>query len=534
VRVDELHKHPELAKFFMHDRPGEPVTNYGALIGAHRRNEIVFACIMKMAQACIDPDLTVETLVKLPKPKLREDSEFLSDREFDQTRNTQWVPDPKHPFRKLILKPNDYMSQSDFLKAWVINLNVFGIFFAHKERNKGTKGVKALHPLPPTQVQPHTANMYQVTSWKYTPVDINQNKNRTVEPIIIPDKDMIVDRYFNPADPFFGSLSPLAVAMGTYDADLAYTDFIRSFFNNSAVPSGLLKILNRTLTEPESQTIKRRWRGQYTRQNQGQHNVVVLDQNAEYQPLGSKLKDLDSDVMRSQIESRLCMVFGVPPVLIHSYVGMQRATYNNADQAHKDFWANRMSPLFKDIRTKLMHSLLTEYATEDEILGGKIRLNFDMSQVKALQEDVDNIETRARENFSAGIITLNEAREVMKEQPDPYGDYYLRNVKLTPSYPDIAAQDASLLGAVPAVQVISSNSGGSVSEDVNNAAAQGDALARTNQDGTAQGGQVIDTQNPQASIVQQNLKPVKKVLVPVNVQLKNGKITRAYIEHEEK
>lgn len=133
------------------------------------------------------------------------------------------------------------------------------------------------------------------------------------------------------------------------------------------------------------------------------------------------------------VESRICAVFGVPPLLVYAVIGLayvnQRAS---AKEAHRDFWHNKMGPNFKRKRTWLEHTLLPEWEKKEDIVRRRCRLSWDMTEVAAMQEEVDTKLTRAREDFKAGAITLNQYLSQCGLPRDPSGDYYLRPINQIP------------------------------------------------------------------------------------------------------
>ena len=210
-----------------------------------------------------------------------------------------------------------------------------------------------------------------------------------------------------------GTLSPLAAAIREVDMDQAQTDYIRSFFNNAGVPSGILTIKGRSLMQDEANEIRSRWRAQHGRESGNQHDIVVMDENAEYQRLGAMLGELDSDSVRGFSESRITMGFGVPPLILYAYFGLLRATYNNLPEAWKQFWVSTMSAEMGGWRSFFELNLLPMYYTTgyEPVLDEQVRLYWDTSEVKALQENEDASHTRYRENWLAGGTTLDEFRE---------------------------------------------------------------------------------------------------------------------------
>lgn len=381
-------------------RPQYPDTDINSLMTAQRRNELVFACINKLAMGAIDPTLRVE----------------------QKSRDGDWMPVEGHPLTRLMMKPNSMMDSAAFLKAWIVSEQTTGVFYAEIVRSPAGAPIQ-LWPLDPRKVFPipgEGEDGQYIVAYEYRD---GLNKVR------LEAKDVIAKQLYDQKNKYQG-LSPLAVAMGSVDADSAQTDYVRAFFNNAGMPSGLIKVKGRTITPEESQYIKEQWLMKYGRAWGKTHDVAVLDEGADYEKVGANLNELESDSMRGQTESRICMVFDVPPMLVGAKVGLEHSTYSNMEQAQKGLWDNKLSPMFKEYRSFLTWRLLPEFVDIERIYAEIVRLNWDMSQVAALQEDVEAMQKRARDNFRAGIITLNEARAAVGEKPDQAGEYYLRTANL--------------------------------------------------------------------------------------------------------
>jgi HK97 family phage portal protein len=306
------------------------------------------------------------------------------------------------------------MDEAAFTQRAITSRDIAGRFYAEIVRGQNGLPVR-LYPLNPAKVfvipRDDKINDYEFR---------NGDKR-----VIIKGEDMIDWSMESPLNEY-DALSPLAVCLGSVDADRAQTDFIRAFFNNSGVPSGILTVKNRTLNQAQADEIRGKWRLMFGRQFGSQHDVAVLDENAEYQKIGQGVGELQGDSLREFVETRVFMVFGTPPLITYAYAGLLRSTYSNLGEANEQFWDLTLTPWFKEWRTFLTWRLLTEFVSEDLLFGERVRLNWDMSQVAALQEDVDAIYARALEAFKAGGLMLNEYREKIGEKPDPAGDYYLR------------------------------------------------------------------------------------------------------------
>jgi len=206
----------------------------------------------------------------------------------------------------------------------------------------------------------------------------------------------------NPAGDVYG-LSPLQVLARNVNLDLNMTDFAKTYFQNAGVPSGLLKVKKRLSTQEEASVIRSRWRSQFGGVNNF-HRVAILDEDAEYQPMSNTPKDMALNDLHNLTESRICAVFGVPPILIGANVGLQRSTFSNYREARLAFHSETLEPLVARILRYFNRNLFDEYK-------GNETLSVDWSGMRAVLDDQAANTTRINTLFAGGLITLNEARE---------------------------------------------------------------------------------------------------------------------------
>lgn len=384
-------------------RPLAPPANLDKLLLWYRRNELAFSCVRVIADAAISPRLMFQ---------VKQD-------------NGTWKAEA-HPITDLIHYPNPTCDSSNFMTFWAVSEHVAGTFYAEIVRSRGARQPVQLWPLHPARLKP-----IPTESGKILPYHKYEFFDGTNQVEIDSDK-VFVYRNLDITNPFHG-LPPLAVALGSVDADTAQTDFVRAFFDNGGVPSGLLKVKGKLLNERDKSRILDGWLKRYDRWGDYARGPAILDEAAEYERIGANLDELESATLRTAMESRICGVFGVPPLLVSALVGLmyvnQRAS---AKEAHRDFWQNKMGPSFERKRTWLEHSLLPEWEKREDIARGRLRLWWDMSDVPALQEEWDTKLARAREDFKAGAITLNQYLHERGLPRDPNGDYYLRPVNVIP------------------------------------------------------------------------------------------------------
>ena len=415
----ELKKAFDARRVGVRGRAQYPETNFDNLFRQAYRNELVFACLEKIGQCALDPEIVVER----------------------KNKNGEWERMEGHPLVALWQKPNPLDTGDSFLRAWLISEHISDRAVAEIVRSRSGQPVQ-LWLLNPARIMPVASDVRDGN-----PVAYYEYKTEDGQKIRLAREDVLLRLNRSITNQFYG-VSPLAVALGSVDADSAMTDYIRAFFNNAGMPSGILKFSNRTLTDEQAEITRQQWRNRYGRGGRHAGGIGVLDQNAEFQKIGSNLDELESDSVAGRFETRICQVFGVPPILVGAYVGLlhvnQRASVK---EAQNDFWLNKMSPLFKSLRQFLTWNLLPEFEDIEEIKRGALRVNWDMSQVMALQEDLDKHHDRARKNFLAGGLTLNEFRAEIGKPEDPQGDYYLRPASAQLQTATASAQIAEITGA---------------------------------------------------------------------------------------
>lgn len=372
-----------------HMIPKVPVLDTGvqSLVTYATKSELVYACIEKKAQTACDPELIIQ-----------------------EKKGDDWETVEKHPALEMLQEPNQWDDGESFLRTWIASENIAGEFYA--EIVKSQAGVPAaLYPLRPDFIFPQYRTSPKGDVLEYYAYRINGYEVK-----FKPD-DLLIRRRHGLGSMYSG-VSPLYVALGSVDADISATEYIRAFYNNGGTPSGILTIKGRKMAEEEMQAIQQRWIQRYGRGGKVRGGPAVLDEDAEYQPIGSNLDELNSESLTSIDETRICMAFGVPPVLIGAYVGLknvnQKASFKGAME---EFWMNTMSPELKQIRKFLTRKLLPLFGEGERVERNELRFNWDMTQVEALQDDVDAVHDRISLGYKSGLYKLDEAREQLHLDP---------------------------------------------------------------------------------------------------------------------
>lgn len=380
----------------------------------YRRNSLIFACICIKATSFMGPDLYAYAQQGDEEVRLPND----------------------HMLSQILARPNKRDSQSAFMRKWQTNLDVAGNAYALKVRANTGMPVQ-LRILRPDLIRPIPNREGEIVAYEYgklssaggyTKEQIEEGKESSgYDAQVLPAEDVIHEIAApDPLNPYRG-LSPIAVLARMGDLDNYASDYLRSFFLNAGIPSGILKIAGQT-TRDQRTAVREQWKERYglrtwdSTQTGGAFDLFVTDSDVEYQEIGSKLRMMDLGSVFGETESRICGTMGVHPVLVAAWIGLQRSTMANYEQARQSLYRDTLMPAWI--------STADRFGELAEEFGSNIYCQFDFSEISELQEDKSAEKELALQAYNDGIITKNEAREVWGYDQDGSGDVFKENPSL--------------------------------------------------------------------------------------------------------
>lgn len=379
------------------------------------RNSIIYAAIMYKARSKMSAPLRAYT---------------------GDPQRPELLP-PDDPLTKLVSRPNSAQSWPEFGALMEIYYNL-GNSFVLLVRPSGGGLPESMFTLRPDRIRiiPKEGG---ILGYLYVP---EGRAVRDGTPIL--PEDMIHVKLPNPDDPLEGmgwGMPPLAIAQST-DVDNEITRFLKLFFQNGAMPLGVLKfdipLDDKILTE-----VKRRWADMYG----GVDNwtdVGVLDQGGSYQRIGSNFDEMGFSTLDERNESRILMPLGVHPALLGTRISMLHSPLSDSNftSVRKAYWEDTAVPemtLFEKEFQYFLHG-------ED---GGFVA--YDYSKVPALLQDKADLITAAHRMWTMGT-PANQAYETvgLKVTDIPGGDIAYVPGNVLPVGMETAEDEATMEGAVEA------------------------------------------------------------------------------------
>ena len=320
----------------------------------------------------------------------------------------EWLDEA--PVMALLADPHPSLSEPEFNWWLVYCLNVDGNAYLRKVRSVAG-GVVQLWPISPTKMWPETDDDAPGGTFisRYVYDDGAGHREE------IPVEDVVHFRLGVDDTDHRRGLSPLKRLVRELLSDDEATRFGEYLFKNFGVASLVVTTPDRTLTKEQAEELKRGVVDRFTGANRG--SVGVLNNGATVQQLGYNPDQLDLKGAHQFPESRIAAVLGVPAVLVGFSLGLEHSIYNNMEQSQEHLFEQTIVPLWRQVAATYTKQLLRPDFDADPA----VRLRYDLHDVRALQEDVNEVFTRVSLAVDKGWMTKDEARAEMGLEPLPNG-----------------------------------------------------------------------------------------------------------------
>jgi HK97 family phage portal protein len=312
-----------------------------------------------------------------------------------------------HPVSLLFRKPNPRMGQAEFWQIVWTYLGISGNAYIVKVRS-AMGNIVEMYPYSDAHVAPLLNDLGWVYAFRYQSGNITQDW---------PADDVI--HIQNPAyrDPvnMHKGISPITVAWDKINTYNELQATIYSLVASNAVPSGVLSAPG-DIPIATVESLKAQLRKRKDASGRERTDPLVLGSGMNYTQMGLDAQKLQAIETIQELETSICGAFRIHPAVVLTSAGLARSTYNNLASAYQEFTTLTRVPFWNALEEQLESGLRKEFPD--------VQLQFDLSQVQALQPDVDAVIYPVIAEFNANIITLNESRAKLGFEPVEDGDKY--------------------------------------------------------------------------------------------------------------
>ncbi|MBW8638985.1 phage portal protein [Hoeflea sp. WL0058] len=217
-------------------------------------------------------------------------------------------------------------------------------------------------------------------------------------------------------------LSPLSGVIREIFMDLEASNFAASLLKNMGVPGVVISPDGSAQPSPEDVASVKAWFKQaFSGDNRGE--PLVMGGATKVEQYGFNPQQMDMSTTRDVAEERVCAVLGVPAAVVGFGAGLQTAKVGaTMTELRKLAWTNGVLPITSVFADELNRSLLPDFSkgrTAEEV-------EYDVSDVQALQDDLDKLFSRMDTAVRGGWAMVYEAREAAGLDVDDSHRIYLR------------------------------------------------------------------------------------------------------------
>lgn len=330
----------------------------------------------------------------------------------------------RHRVLDLLGKPNYYQEGTEFAEVMATQYEAAGNVYIQKVRNSSDEGlrrerqgwpIQELSLIRPDYVSIEPGSTRESDVFVVTIGGTVRQRLRRADVLHIHEPNLIND--------FYG-LSKIALITREASTDLEMSDFELAFFRNAGVPMGLLYVKGR-YTEDQTRETKSRFKASFNGAKKWWDLLVLNSDEAKYEQLAIDQSHMEMKSTRDHIETRICSVFGVPPVIVGARVAMAGGgTMFTYEDAEHSFWAETMVPFATRFARAFTQHLLDEFAL---IADTGAKITYDFTSVRALQEDRSRKLREVVRLVITGGFTVDGALVAVGLPATGTGDFYIRN-----------------------------------------------------------------------------------------------------------
>jgi HK97 family phage portal protein len=336
-------------------------------------------------------------------------------RVYDEDAEGQATTLPDHPMRQLMRRPNPQMSEREFYQRVIAAALLAPVSIVEKVRSASGRVVQ-LWPLNSAWAFPILRSQAP-PDWEYRIPGL-------ARPIILTAEDVMVYRWRGRTDGSPYGLCPLEIILREIGLSNVMIDHLVKFFQKGALPQLAIraKTMGRRLSQDEINDLNEQLLGVHG--GLGNSSLPLwLGAIDGIDRIGFDFNELAWTDLRDINDLSIVQAFGVPATMVQTRVGLQHSDSRaNAEVDEAKFYRQTILPCLAALDGMFTLGLLEEF----ELPGSRISLEFDTSDVRALQEDRNARATSLTPAFLQGGIP---ASVFMSELglPEPAEDFYLRS-----------------------------------------------------------------------------------------------------------
>lgn len=318
----------------------------------------------------------------------------------------------------LKLRPNPYMSASDFWKTIETLRNIHGNAYAWLDiarvgRNAGK--VTGMYPLDPTKVRVYVDDVGLISSrnsvWYVFTDNLGKEYKINADEILhfkgITTNGMV-------------GISPITALKNSVESAKSAEQFLNNSYQSGMTTKGIIQYVGDL-----SQTAKETFRSKFEEMSNGLKNanrVSLLPIGYQYQPISLSMTDAQFLENTQLTVRQLTAAFGIKS---HQVNDLVKASYASTSEQNREFYTDTLMAILTMYEQELTYKL---FLNSEIAAGYYTKFNADV----ILRADPKTRYEAYRTAIQSGLKTPNEVRALEEDPPLPGGDKLLVNGNMMP------------------------------------------------------------------------------------------------------
>lgn len=330
--------------------------------------------------------------------------------------------DRQHDLVKMLRRPNRFYSGKTMWMATLADFTVDGNAYWIKVKNRAG-AVEELWWTPCGLLTPQGTPHEFISHYEYRPGGSSGS-----EAIVLDPSEVVHFRYgLDPEDIRKGH-SPLKSVLREVFTDDEAATFTASLLTNMGIPGLLVSPGNgdHTPSEDDVKATKEYVSSEFSGDNRG--TPLVMSGPTEIKQFGFSPEQMDLKALRRIPEERVTAVIGLPAIVAGLGAGLDRSTFSNFAEAREAAYESNIIPTQSLLAEEIFLQLLPDFDSGADI--DSLKVGFDNSEVRVLQEDANKRAERMDSGVKAGVVKVSEARTARDLESGPEDDIYLRSLSV--------------------------------------------------------------------------------------------------------
>lgn len=352
----------------------------------------VYACIKILA----------ESLSKLPLKTYREDENGVNKA-------------VKHYLYKLLkLRPNPYMSASDFAKCNETQRNIYGNAYVNIETDEKGR-IVAFWPIDASRVRIwiDDIGLFSSKNHIWYEVDVGTERRKLMPNEILHFKSGVT------LDGIVG-VPPLDYLRATVENAAAAGRFINNFYKQGLQVKGIVQYVGDL--NPEAQ---KKFREKFEEMSSGlknSHRIALMPIGYEFKPISLTMSDAQFLENTELTIRQIATAFGIK---MHQLNDLSRATHTNVAEQQRQFYVDTLLPILTMYEQEMTYKLFLDSELD---AGYYVKFNVD----SILRADIKTRYEAYAIGIQNGFLEPDEARAKEDLPPRPGGNQLIVNGNYIP------------------------------------------------------------------------------------------------------